>query len=105
MGRKKAAQTAEGEAVPGAAPGAAPGVVIRRDDNVSPLSGPVLLIALALTSQALWGSLVDGSMALSEAIVRLLIAWGATWVAVSLLAALVGPVKRKRPEPEDPADP
>lgn len=63
-----------------------------------PLSGWVLVVSAALTSPALWASLVEQSMSLEVALTRYLLATGVCWVALSIAADVVWPQTPARPE-------
>lgn len=67
------------------------------------LSAPVLLGAALVSSPALWRGLVDGGSA-SVALTRFLVSIGLCWVALSVLAALVGPPPRRTPEADPASD-
>lgn len=56
-----------------------------------PLSGGVLLVAAVLTSPALWGTLVEGTMPLHVGLTRYLLATAACWVVLSVASDLVWP--------------
>jgi hypothetical protein len=67
------------------------------------LSAPVLLGAALVSSPALWRGLVDGGSA-SVALTRFLVSIGLCWVALSVVAALVGPPPRPEPAARDHDD-
>jgi hypothetical protein len=56
---------------------------------ISPLSGWVLVTGAVLASPALKAALLDQTMTIETAVVRLLIAMGVSWVGLSLLTSLV----------------
>lgn len=64
------------------------------------LSAPVLLGAMLVSSPALWRGLVDGGSA-SVALTRFLVSIGLCWVALSVVAVLVGPPPRPEPAGRD----
>ena len=63
------------------------------------LSAPVLLGAALVSSPALWRGLDGGSA--SVALIRFLVSIGLCWVALSVVAALVGPPPRPEPAARD----
>jgi hypothetical protein len=65
-------------------------------------SGTVLGLAALVSSPALWRGL-NGELALDIALTRFLVAVGVVWVALSVVAALVGDAPR--PTAEQPANP
>jgi hypothetical protein len=69
---------------------------------VSPFSTPVLAGAALLTSPAWWRAL-EGTGSLSVATTRFLVAALACWLALEVLAALVGPAPAPVPVSEDHA--
>lgn len=56
-----------------------------------PLSGWVLALAAILTSPALWSGLVEGTLPLDVTLTRYLLAAGATWLVLSMVADLIWP--------------
>jgi hypothetical protein len=68
------------------------------------LSFPVLLGALALSSPALWRALVEGTDSPTVALTRFLVCGALCWVALSVVAMLVGPAPRPTPSAGDQAD-
>lgn len=67
------------------------------------LSAPVLLGAALVSSPALWRGLVeDGSP--TVALTRFLVSIGLCWVALSVVASLVGPSPRRTPDAEAASD-
>lgn len=67
------------------------------------LSMPVLLGAVLLSSPALWRALVDGNGSPTVALTRFLVCAGLCWVALSVVAVLVGPPPRPEPAGRDDA--
>jgi hypothetical protein len=65
-----------------------------------PLSLPVLAAAALVSSPALWRGLVEGGSA-SVAVTRFLVSIGLCWVALSVVATLVGPPPRAEPAARD----
>jgi len=69
---------------------------------MNPLSGSVLGGAAALSSPALWSSLVTGTTPLADGLLRYLGAVAVCWVGLSLVVALVGPAPRATVTPGAP---
>ena len=68
------------------------------------LSAPVLGGAALVSSPAWWATLVDGSRSPAFAVSRYLVSVLLCWVALEVVAMMVGPVKRA-PEPaEEPVE-
>ncbi|WP_158648066.1 hypothetical protein [Nocardioides houyundeii] len=57
--------------------------------SMSPLHGGVLGGAAVVASPALWLSLVDGTLPLSDALTRYLLSVVICWVALNVVAAMV----------------
>jgi hypothetical protein len=75
---------------------------------VSPFSAPVLGAAAVVSGPSLWGAFVDGSTSTQTALERFGICVALAWVALGLLAMLVGPPPRPArvdPVAEESADP
>jgi len=70
---------------------------------VSPFSTPVLAGAALLTSPAWWRA-VEGTGSLSVATTRFLVAAVACWLALEVLAAMVGPAPVPVPREQADAD-
>lgn len=70
---------------------------------MSPLSPPVLGAAVLVSSPALWGALVDGSTSTSVGLSRFLVALVLCWLALGLVAALVGPPPGNEPAEDESA--
>ena len=64
------------------------------------LSLPVLLGAALLSSPALWRALVEDTGSPTVALTRFLVCGVLCWVALSVVAMLVGPPPRRTPEAE-----
>ena len=60
---------------------------------------PVLVLALLISSPALWQALVSGSMPIQTALIRFLIAIPVAAVMVFAFRAATGPTQRRRPGP------
>lgn len=67
------------------------------------LSAPVLLGAVLVSSPALWRGLVEGGSP-TVALTRFLVSIGLCWVALSVVAGLVGPPPRRAPDAEAAPD-
>lgn len=67
---------------------------------MSPFSAPVLGGAALLTGPS-WWNVVQGTAPVSEAVIRFLICVAVCWVALELLAVLVGPAPRSVGEGAD----
>ena len=65
---------------------------------MSPLSAPVLGGAALVSAPALWSSLVEGTASPTYGITRYLISALVCWLALEVVAMLVGPVKPAGPE-------
>lgn len=75
-----------------------------RGDGFSPFAPIVLLVAVVLAGPALWACFVEGRLPVADALLRLLITWGASAFGICLLVALVGP-DRRAPAPDAEPDP
>ncbi|MGA8256574.1 MAG: hypothetical protein WB767_08365 [Nocardioides sp.] len=72
---------------------------------MSVLSGQVLVGAALLASPALWQGLVTGTMPIDVALIRYLVVVCFVWMALSVVASLVGDVTPARREPSsEPVD-
>lgn len=60
----------------------------------SPVSLPVLAGAAVVSSPALWRALVEGSISLEVALSRYLVGVAVCWLALAVVAMLVGPTPR-----------
>ncbi len=65
---------------------------------MSPLSWPVATGALLLGSPALWAALVDGTLSLDSALLRVALCGLATWAALSAAVSLSGDALRSARE-------
>lgn len=68
------------------------------------LSLPVLLGAALLSSPALWRALVEDTGSPTVALTRFLVCGVLCWVALSVVAMLVGPPPRPEPSARDHGD-
>jgi hypothetical protein len=68
------------------------------------LSPPVLLGGALLSSPALWRALVEDTGSPTVALTRFLVCVALCWVALSVVAALVGPPPRPEPAARDHDD-
>ncbi len=64
---------------------------------MSPLSLPVLGGAALVSSPALWRALVEGTTTTQVALTCYLVSVLACWMALSVVAALVGPAPQPEP--------
>lgn len=65
---------------------------------MSPLSAPVLGGAALVSAPALWSSLVEGTASPTYGLTRYLVSVLVCWLALEVVAMLVGPVKPAGPE-------
>lgn len=65
----------------------------------SPFSGPVLGTGALLASPALYAALVEGTLPIDTAVVRLLVAIVVTWAGVSVLGSLLSGTSPQAAEP------
>jgi hypothetical protein len=70
---------------------------------VSPFSAPVLLGAAVISAPSLWGAFVVGSTSTQTALVRFIACAGLAWLALAVLAMLVGPAPRPERVVTEPA--
>lgn len=64
---------------------------------------PVLLLALLISSPALWQALVSGSMPIQTALIRFLIGVPVAAVMVFAFRSATGATRRRRPDPRPDA--
>jgi hypothetical protein len=69
--------------------------------SMSPLHGAVLGGAAVVASPALWLSLVDGTLPLSDALTRYLLSVVICWVALNVVSQLVVPERNPTPLPQE----
>lgn len=63
---------------------------------MSPFSGPVLVGAALVSSPAVWHA-IEGTAPVETALTRFLLGVVICWVALGVLAAMVGPAPRPEP--------
>lgn len=69
------------------------------------LSAPVLGGAAPVSSPAWWAAFVEGTRGPDFALTRYLVSVLLCWLALEVVAMIVGPVERTAEPADDPADP
>jgi hypothetical protein len=69
------------------------------------LSAPVLGGAALVSSPAWWAAFVEGTRGPDFALTRYLVSVLLCWLALEVVAMIVGPVERTAEPADDPADP